>query len=229
MTATGDGNVSGLCEGIGTEAHVPGRRRPSALRQRVSCQEFLYRIKATRWRGSRAARPPTRPALGSATASRPATSPRTNSTAGGRKRGESRTCPHCERRADGEATAGSWPGRRPRGGAVGSVGFTHLPGPGPTSGKARPEPTAGAAMTDLSPAGSSAETREIPPTRRLHGSGGRNARPPPGAPGARVRWGAVRPPLLADRNCPQGPITCGPWQRRRTAPPHSPPSSPRGP
>lgn len=74
---------------------VPGEQQhplaqPAGLgyRQGHVRPNFLYVFKATRWRGSRAARPPTRPALGSATAGRPATRPRRNSTADDRKREE---------------------------------------------------------------------------------------------------------------------------------------------
>ncbi|EFL15423.1 predicted protein [Streptomyces sp. C] len=98
---------------------------------------FLYVFKATRWRGSRAVRPPTRPALGSATAGRPATRPRKDSAADDQQREEARTFPHGEGQTDGEAAAGRWPVRSSRMGPVGSVGFTHLFGPGPASGKAR--------------------------------------------------------------------------------------------
>ena len=56
---------------------------------------------------------------------------------GYRKREEDRTRPHGERQADGEPAAESWPVRSPALGSVGSMGFTHLPGPGPASGKAR--------------------------------------------------------------------------------------------
>ncbi|MFJ2416122.1 hypothetical protein [Streptomyces brevispora] len=98
---------------------------------------FLYVFKATRWRGSRAARPPTRPALGSATAGRTATRPRKGSAADDQKREEARAFQHGEGQADGEAAAGRWSVRSSRVGSVGSMGFTHLFGLGPASGKAR--------------------------------------------------------------------------------------------
>ncbi len=44
---------------------------------------------------------------------------------------------HGEHQADGEAAAGSWSLRSSQVGSDGSVGFTHLFGPGPASGKAR--------------------------------------------------------------------------------------------
>lgn len=79
-----DGNVSGRALRQAARQGVPrrGRGRRSGSRWLVA--------KATRWRGSRAARPPTRPALGSATAGRPATRPRRDSAADDRKRTESR-------------------------------------------------------------------------------------------------------------------------------------------
>lgn len=98
---------------------------------------FLYVFKATRWRGSRAARPPIRPALGSATADRPATRPRKDSAAVDQKREEVRAFPHGEGQGNGEAAAGRQPVRSSQVGPVGSVGFTHLFGSGPASGKAR--------------------------------------------------------------------------------------------
>lgn len=108
-----------------------------AYRRRGMRPNFLYVFKATRWRGSRAARPPTRPALGSATAGRPATRPRRISAADDQRREGSRTRPHDEHQADGEAAAGSRLVRSSQVWSAGSVGFTHLFGSGPESGKAR--------------------------------------------------------------------------------------------
>jgi hypothetical protein len=96
----------------GGEVEVfPVESEEFALAEASAEGEFVQRlepvgaggVKATRWRGSRAARPPIRPALGSATAGRPATRPRRKQRS---VAPEARRTPG-RRRGDGRELAGA--------------------------------------------------------------------------------------------------------------------------